>query len=182
MREIDEACAAQASASASAPAPAHHPLPPRAPEPSATAPLHRPPAAAGGGTAKQLTLDRFVDSFTKRRQEREGPVPAPAPAAAAGVESGGGGGVGRPGVLAGEGSSRQAGDKAVEDRFVESFTRRQREKERSAPAAVAPAGGRKRPAARANKGCPRRANVEVELDPCAVALDLEAVQTWIYPS
>ncbi|RCV37375.1 hypothetical protein SETIT_8G057700v2, partial [Setaria italica] len=175
VREIDEACAARASASASAPAPAHHPLPPWPPEPSATAPLHRPPAAVGSGAARQSTLDRFVDSFTKRRREKEGPVPAPAPA----VEPGGGG-VGRPGVLAGEGSSRQAGDKAVEDRFVESFTRRQREKERAVPAA--PAGGRKRPAARANKGCPRRANVEVELDSCAVALDLEAVQTWIYPT
>ncbi|RLM58379.1 uncharacterized protein C2845_PM18G02260 [Panicum miliaceum] len=189
VREIDEACArASASASFSAPAPApapvHHPLPPRPPEPSPTAPLHRPPtAAAGGGTARQSTLDRFVDSFTKRRQEKERPAPAPASAPAppppSGVEPGGDG-LGRPGVLAGEGCSRQAAEKAVEDRFVESFTRRQREKERAAPAA--PAGGRKRPAARTKKGCSRRANVEVELAPCAVALDHEAVQTWIYPT
>ncbi|OEL13230.1 Fanconi anemia group M protein [Dichanthelium oligosanthes] len=177
VREIDEACAlASASASAPAPAPVHHPLPPRPPEPSATAPLHRPPAA-GGGAARQSTLDRFVDSFTKRRQEKE--RPAPPPPAAAAVEPGGGG-VGRPGAGASEGCSRQAGEKAVEDRFLESFTRRQREKEGAAPAA--PAGGRKRPAARASKGCPRRTNVEVELDPCAVALDHEAVQTWIYPT
>jgi len=184
VREIDEACArASASASFSAPAPApapvRHPLPPRPPEPSATAPLHRPPAAAAGA-ARQSTLDRFVDSFTKRRQEKERPAPSPSPPATAAGVGPCGGDVGRPGVLAGEGCSRQAAEKAVEDRFVESFTRRQREKERAAPAA--PAGGQKRPAARTKKGCSRRANVEVELDPCAVALDHEAVQTWIYPS
>ncbi|CAL4989159.1 unnamed protein product [Urochloa decumbens] len=179
--EIDEACArAQASASAPPPAPVNHQLPPR---PQATAPLHRPPPApaAGGGTARQSTLDRFVSSSTKRMQEKVGPAPAPPPATAAGVGTNGGG-VGRPGVGAGEGCSRQAGEKAVEDRFMESFTRRQREKERAAPAAAAPAGGRKRPAARASKGCPPRANVEVEFDPCTVALDHEAVQTWIYPT
>nr|CAB3491106.1 unnamed protein product [Digitaria exilis] len=181
VREIDEACA-RSSVSAPAPsAPAHHSLPPRHPEPSVTAPLHRPPAAApaGGGAARQSTLDRFVGSFTKRRQEEERPGPATASAPAAGVEPSGGD-AGRPGGRAGEGCSRQADEKAVEDRFVESFTRRQREKETAAPPA-ATAGGRKRPAARARKGCTPRANVEVELDPCAVALDHEAVQTWIYP-
>ena len=198
MQEIDRACAlASASAPAPAPAPVHHPLPPRAPEPSATAQLHRPPAA-GGGAARQSTLDRFVDSFTKRRLDKERPAPAPTQAAprGVGVEPGGGGGVGRPGVRAGEGCSRQADEKAVEDRFVESFTRRQREKERAAAeVALAPAGGRGHPAARAGKGCSgrgrgkragngcsRRPNVEVEYDPCAVALDHEAVKTWIYPS
>ncbi|KAF8730979.1 hypothetical protein HU200_016855 [Digitaria exilis] len=182
VREIDEACA-RSSVSAPAPsAPAHHSLPPRHPEPSVTAPLHRPPAAApaGGGAARQSTLDRFVGSFTKRRQEEERPGPATASAPAAGVEPSGGD-AGRPGGRAGEGCSRQADEKAVEDRFVESFTRRQREKETAAPPA-ATAGGRKRPAARARKGCTPRANVEVELDPCAVALDHEAVQTWIYPT
>ncbi|CAO2145804.1 unnamed protein product [Urochloa humidicola] len=153
VREIDEACArAKASTSASAPPPAtaHHPLPPRAPGPSATAPLHRPPAASGGA-ARQSTLDRFVGSSAKRMQDKEGPSPSPAPATAARVGPGVGG-VGRPG----EGCSRQAEEKAVEDRFMESFTRRQREKERAAPAAAAaPAGGRKRAAPRAKKGCPR---------------------------
>nr|CAB3489337.1 unnamed protein product [Digitaria exilis] len=184
VREIDEACA-RASVSASAPAApvlAHHSLPPRHLEPSVTAPLHRPPAAApaGGGAARQSTLDRFVGSFTKRRPENERPGPTTASAPAAGVEPSGGG-AGRPGGRVGEGCSRQAVEKAVEDRFVETFTRRQREKETAAPPA-AMAGGQKRPAARASKGCTRRANVEVELDPCAVALDLEAVQTWIYPT
>ncbi|CAO2148005.1 unnamed protein product [Urochloa humidicola] len=176
VREIDEACArAKASASAPPPAPAHHPLPPR---PSATAPLHRPPAA-GGGAARQSTLDRFVGSSAKRMQDKEGPSPSPAPATAAGVGPGVGS-VGRPG----EGCSRQAEERAVEDRFMESFTRRQREKERAAPAAAAaaPAGGRKRAAPHAKKGCLRRANVDVDFDPCAVALDHEAVKTWIYPT
>ncbi|CAD6254520.1 unnamed protein product [Miscanthus lutarioriparius] len=101
------------------------------------------------------------------------------------------------GVRAGEGCSRQADEsKAVGDRFIESFTRRQREKERAAAeVALAPAGGRGHPAARAGKGCSgrgrgkragngcsRRPNVEVEYDPCAVALDHEAVKTWIYPT
>ncbi|WVZ53855.1 hypothetical protein U9M48_004750 [Paspalum notatum var. saurae] len=194
VRENDIACAlASASASASAPAaaPAHHPLPPRPPEPPAAARHHRPPAAAaaGGGAVRQATLDCFVDSFTKRRLEKESPAPAPATAPAGarvGLEPGSCG-VGRPGVRAGEGCSRQADEKAVEDRFVESFTRRQREKERAAPAVpVAPARGRGRgrgrPASRAGKGSSRRANVEVEFGPCAVALDHEAVQTWIYPS
>jgi len=193
VQEIDRACAlASASAPAPAPAPVHHPLPPRAPEPS---------AAGGVGAARQSTLDRFVDSFTKRRLEKERPAPAPAqaPPWGVGVDPGGGGGrVERPGVRAGEGSSRQAGEKAVEDRFVESFTRRQREKERAAAEvapAPAPAGGRGRPAARAGKGCSgrgrgkragkgcsRRPNVEVDYGPCAIALDHEAVKTWIYPS
>ncbi|KAG0529043.1 hypothetical protein BDA96_05G064400 [Sorghum bicolor] len=193
VQEIDRACAlASASAPAPAPAPVHHPLPPRAPEPS---------AAGGVGAARQSTLDRFVDSFTKRRLEKERPAPAPAqaPPWGVGVDPGGGGGrVERPGVRAGEGSSRQAGEKAVEDRFVESFTRRQREKERAAAEvapAPAPAGGRGRPAARAGKGCSgrgrgkragkgcsRRPNVEVDYGPCAIALDHEAVKTWIYPT
>ncbi|WVZ53853.1 hypothetical protein U9M48_004741, partial [Paspalum notatum var. saurae] len=191
VREIDIACAlASAPASAPAAAPAHHPLPPRHPEPPAAARQHRPPAAAGGGAARQATLDRFVDSFTKRRLEKESPAPAPATApagAGVGLEPGSCG-AGRPGSRSGEGCSRQQADeKAVEDRFVESFTRRQREKERAAPAVpVAPAGGRGRgrgrPASRAGKGSSRRANVEVEFGPCAVALDHEAVQTWIYPT
>lgn len=206
MLEIDRACAlasASASAPAPAPAPVHHTLPPRPPEPSATAPLHRPPAA-GGGAAQQSTLDRFVDSFTKRRLEKERPASAQVAAGGVGVEPGGGG-VGPPGDRAGEGCSRQANEKAVEDRFVESFTRRQREKESAAPeVAWAPAGGQGRPAAgagkgcsgrgnragkgcsgrgnRAGKGCTRQANLEVEYSPCTVALDHEAVKTWTYPS
>ncbi|XP_062197564.1 DEAD-box ATP-dependent RNA helicase FANCM isoform X2 [Phragmites australis] len=181
VREIDNACAlASASAPAPARAPVQHPPPPRPPEPSASAPLHRSPAAAGGG-ARQSTLDRFVDSFTRRQREKERPTLAPeAAAVGAGLAPAGGGW--RHGVRAGEGCSRQADEKAVGDRFVESFTRRQREKERAAPAvAVAPAGGRGRAAVRAGKGCSRQAGEEVAYEPCAVGLDHEAVQMWIYP-
>ncbi|KAL6870796.1 hypothetical protein ACP4OV_014644 [Aristida adscensionis] len=183
VREIDEACAlasAAAAASSSAPAPAPAPVQPR-PGPSATAPPRRPPAAAAGAGARQSTLDRFVDSFTRRQREVE--RDAPAPSAAAAGEAPPGGGPARP---------RPAEEKAVEDRFVESFTRRQQEKERAAPqpppprpppaaAAAPPARGRGRPGFRAGKASARRVVREVTYDPCAVALDHEAVQTWIYP-
>jgi hypothetical protein len=48
-------------------------------------------------------------------------------------------------------------------------------------AAAAPASGGGRFAARAEEGCSRRAG-EQETVECSVALDKEAVQTWIYPS
>ncbi|KAL6658464.1 hypothetical protein ACP70R_004050 [Stipagrostis hirtigluma subsp. patula] len=172
VREIDEADAlasASASASAPAPAPVQPPPVPRR-EPSATAPLHRPPAPAGAG-ARQSTLDRFVGSYPRGEREKG------RPATGVGVAPAGAG------VRAGEGCSRPADENAVADRFVELFTRREQEKARAAPpVAVAPAGGRQRPGGRTGKGCSRRAVQEVTYEPCAVALDHEAVQTWIYPT
>jgi hypothetical protein len=60
---------------------------------------------------------------------------------------------------------------------MESFSLRREEK-----AAPAPAGGRGRPQGRAGKGCSRPVVEDVSYEPCAVGLDHEAVQTWIYPS
>jgi fanconi anemia group M protein len=156
--EIDKVCALKAaSSSAPAPAPVQHPPPPRRPGPSATA----------GGGGRQLTLDRFISPCASVQWDREMPAPA--------------GGSGHPGARAGEGCSRQAGKNGLEDRFMESFSLRREEKAAPAPVAAL-AGGQRRPQVRAGKGCSRPVVEEVSYDPCAVALDYEAVQTWIYPS
>ncbi|EMS61896.1 hypothetical protein TRIUR3_19526 [Triticum urartu] len=97
-----------------------------------------------------------------------------------------------------EGCSRKASEeKVVErprtaalDRFVDAFTRRQAAKERPPPvpgvpvaAAVPPGGGGAHFAVRGDEGCLRRGSEEeVAEGSCTVALDHEAVQTWIYPS
>ncbi|KAL5204525.1 hypothetical protein ABZP36_009396 [Zizania latifolia] len=134
VREIDRRCAlASASAdTAAVPDSARPPEPsvavqPR-PAPSGTAPFPMAPAP----DARQSTLDRFVDSFTRRQmaKERAPPVAAPQPA-------------GGP---------------------------------------LAPRGARGRPGVRAGEGCSRGADEEIVVNPCAVALDHEAVQTWIYPT
>ncbi|TVU26154.1 hypothetical protein EJB05_28690, partial [Eragrostis curvula] len=179
--EIDKVCALRsASASAPAPAPVQQQPPPRPPQPSATAPVRKPSAPAGGGT-RQSTLDRFVNPSTSGQREREKPAPAPVSALVAAQA----GGSGHRGARAGEGCSRPASEKVLEDRFMESFSlRREKEKAASAPApVVTPARGRGRcPRGRAGKGGPRRVVEEVSYGPCAVALDHEAVQTWIYPT
>ncbi|KAF0902518.1 hypothetical protein E2562_017916 [Oryza meyeriana var. granulata] len=124
VREIDRRCAV---ASASAASDSDTPPEPSAaaasrPDPSVTASAPFPRAPAAG--ARQSTLDRFVESFTRRQMAKEwgSPVPAPPPAAMA----------------------------------------------------VPPSGARWRPGDRASEGCSHM--------PCAVALDHEAVQTWIYPT
>lgn len=129
------------------------------------------PSAASRGGARQSTLDRFVNLSTGAQQrEKERPAPA--------------GGSGHPGVRAGEGCSRQAGDSGLEDRFMASFALRR--VENAVPAAApapAPTGGKGRPKARAGKGRSRPVvHQEVLYNPCAVALDQEAVKTWTYPS
>lgn len=169
---VDEVCEA-ASAPAAAPVPVEQLPPTRPPEPSATAPVRKPSVVAGGG-ARQSTLDRFVSSSTGVQREKERPAPAPV------TEPAGGGG--HPGSRAGEGCSRQASVNGLEDRFMASFSLRREEKAVPAAAAPAPTGGRGRPRARAGKGRSRPVVQEVSYDPCAVALDQEAVQTWIYPS
>uniref|UniRef100_A0ACD5W8L3 Uncharacterized protein n=1 Tax=Avena sativa TaxID=4498 RepID=A0ACD5W8L3_AVESA len=133
VREIDSACALASTASVSNPAPPPRQpsaYPPSAPAPSAAAPFFHGPSAGG---ARQSTLDRFVDSFTKRQAAKDRPPPAPVV----------------PVVVA-----------------------------------VAPASGGGRFAVRYEEGCSRRAGDEdaVVEGACAVALDHEAVQTWIYPS
>jgi fanconi anemia group M protein len=203
---IDKVCALKAaSSSAPAPAPVQHPPSPRHPGPSATAggggrqlTLDRfispcasvqwdrempapaggsghPGARAGEGCSRQAGKngleDRFMESFSLRREEKAAPAPVVMLA----------GGSGHPGACAGEGCSRQAGKNGLEDRFMESFSLRREEKAAPAPVA-APAGGQRRPQVRAGKGCSRPVVEEVSYDPCAVALDYEAVQTWIYPS
>ncbi|XP_051179872.1 DEAD-box ATP-dependent RNA helicase FANCM isoform X1 [Lolium perenne] len=129
VREIDSACAlASASTPAvSNPAPPRQPspYPPPGPAPSAAAPFSH-------GPSRQSTLDRFVDSFTKRQLAKERPPPAPVVPVAA---------------------------------------------------AVPPASRAGRFAARPDEGCSRSAGrEEVAEGACAVALDHEAVQTWIYPT
>ncbi|KAM0842711.1 hypothetical protein ACQ4PT_058168 [Festuca glaucescens] len=138
VREIDSACslASASTAAISNPAP---PPPPRqpsayppsgpAPAPSAAAPFFHGPSAGG---ARQSTLDRFVDSFTKRQAAKEWPPPAPVVPVAA---------------------------------------------------AVPPASRGGRFTARPDEGCSRSAGgEEIAEGACAVALDHEAVQTWIYPT
>ena len=133
MLEIDSACAV-ASASTTAvtnsvpPAlpPQPRAAPPLGPAPSAGAPFFHEPSAGG---ARQSTLDRFVDAFTKRQAAKDMPSPAPVPPVVAPASRGG-----RSGVRSDEGCSRRAGEEET-----------------------------------------------VERD-CAVALDHEAAQTWIYPS
>uniref|UniRef100_A0A0D9XPP5 Helicase C-terminal domain-containing protein n=1 Tax=Leersia perrieri TaxID=77586 RepID=A0A0D9XPP5_9ORYZ len=160
VREIDLRCAL-ASASADAAA-ASGSAPP--PEPSAAMPSHpiAPSAAAAAFSrapvagARQSTLYRFVDSFTRRQMANERPIPVPAaaPSAAAPmpVPVAPSGGWGRPGDRAGEGCS-----------------------------SVPPSGSWGGPSDRAGEGCSGRVD-EYEPKPCAVDLDHEAVLTWIYPT
>jgi fanconi anemia group M protein len=97
-----------------------------------------------------------------------------------------------------EGCSRKASEeKVVErprtaalDRFVDAFTKRQAAKERPSPApavpvaaAVPPGGVGAHFAVRRDEGCLRGGSEEEAAEgSCTVALDHEAVQTWIYPS
>ncbi|XP_044980617.1 DEAD-box ATP-dependent RNA helicase FANCM isoform X2 [Hordeum vulgare subsp. vulgare] len=101
-------------------------------------------------------------------------------------------------VRSDEGCSRKASEeKVVEgprtaalDRFIDAFTRRQATKERPPPApsvpvaaAVPPGDGGTHFAAHGDVGCLRRGSQEeVTEGSCTVALDHEAVQTWIYPT
>ena len=88
------------------------------------------------------------------------------------------------------GPSAGGARQATIDRFLVSFTNRQAEKGLPTPALVAPAvadvapaGRGGRAGVRADEGCSRRAGEEENAEvACAVALDHEAAQTWIYPS
>ncbi|KAG8091133.1 hypothetical protein GUJ93_ZPchr0011g28079 [Zizania palustris] len=132
--EIDRRCAvASASADTVAVTDSARPPEPSAavqprPAPSGTAPFPMAPAPG----ARQSTLDRFVDSFTRRQMAKERAPPVPAPRPTAGP--------------------------------------------------LAPRGARGRSGVRASDGCSRVADEEIVVNPCAVALDHEAVQTWIYPT
>ncbi|XP_037421788.1 DEAD-box ATP-dependent RNA helicase FANCM-like isoform X1 [Triticum dicoccoides] len=197
VREIDSACAL-ASASTTAVSTSAPPPPPSAAPSSGLAPSAAAPSFHGlsTGVARQSTLDRFVDSFTRRQAAKDRPLPAPSVPVEVAVPPGGGGAhfVDR----GDEGCSRKASEeKVVErprtaalDRFVDAFTRRQAAKERPPPvpgvpvaAAVPPGGGGAHFAVRGDEGCLRRGSEEeVAEGSCTVALDHEAVQTWIYPT
>ncbi|CAM0874689.1 unnamed protein product [Alopecurus aequalis] len=134
VREIDSACAltsaSKVAVSNSAPPPPQpSAAPPLAPAPSAAAPFFHGPSA--GGT-RQSTLDRFVDSFTKRQAAKDKTTPAPAAPVVAAVPPASRGG--HSGVRADEGCSWRVGEEDVAE------------------------------------------------GACAVALDHEAAQTWIYPT
>jgi fanconi anemia group M protein len=154
-----------------APAPAPAPAPVATPAGGSGHPGARTGEGCSRQAGKNGLEDRFMESFSLRREEKAAPAPVATPA----------GGSGHPGARVGEGCSQQAGKNGLEDRFMESFSLRREEKAVQAPV-PAPAGGRERPQVRAGKGCSRPVVEEVSYDPCAVALDYEAVQTWIYPS
>uniref|UniRef100_J3N6H0 Fanconi anemia group M protein n=1 Tax=Oryza brachyantha TaxID=4533 RepID=J3N6H0_ORYBR len=78
---------------------------------------------------------------------------------------------------------------ATLDRFTDAFTRRRTAKERGPPVPAAPpaaapvassGAARGRPGDPVGEGC--SPDEEINLKPCAVAVDHEAVQTWVYPT